>query len=267
MKIASIIHASLIVHTVLNHIARNATAWLNINYKVINTNSKNFHHPQSYYHPSCFLNPVATTRSATTEIWSKKQQNSDSDNSNNKIKTNNSKKKKVKNNENETSATLSIKPIRINKVLKIKHSRRETDTLISKGLIKVNNKVISLGCKVIPYKDKIKVNGVNIKHWEQYILNDDSINDTIDLFQENNNGKKKKGSKQEQGKHEYIKYWKPKGVQCSIDPSVENNILQRIQEKDRYTPKRRIFPVGYLDRDTSGKVYGTYNYFNSSFFY
>merc|ERR1711862_914745 len=68
MKIASIIHASLIVHTVLNHIARNATAWLNINYKykVINTNSKTFHHPQSYYHPSYFLNPVATTRSSTT---------------------------------------------------------------------------------------------------------------------------------------------------------------------------------------------------------
>lgn len=264
MKITGIIRFSLTIHIVLNHIARNATAWLSKNYHVTNICGKTFH--QSYYHPSHFLNP--TTTSTKTSIWSKKQQNNDSinnNNNNNKIKTNNnSKKKKVvtkitnynSNDSTSTLSSLSIKPIRINKVLKIKYSRRETDTLISKGLITVNNKIIKLGCKVIPYKDKIKVNGANIKHWEQYIINnDDGINDSIDLFQDNVSEKmKKKKGKQEQGKHEYIKYWKPKGVQCSIDSSIENNILQRIQQKDRYIPKRRIFPVGYLDRDTSGLI-------------
>ena len=156
--------------------------------------------------------------------------------------------------------SLSIKPVRINKVLKQKHSRRETDALINQGLVKVNNKPISLGHKVTPYKDKIKVNGVNIKHWEQYIVNDDDFNENL-LQMEDGNKKKKKAQRQ----HEYIKYWKPKGVQCSIDPSIENNILRRIQEKDRFIPKRRVFPVGYLDRDTSGKLFHVM-YFNLSHF-
>merc|ERR1711862_416742 len=89
--------------------------------------------------------------------------------------------------------------------------------------------------------DKVKVNGMNIKGWERFIL----VNDDDD-----NKPRKKK----QVIEHEYIKYWKPKGVICSTDTSIKNNIVDRIQMKDGYIPKRRIFPVGRLDRDASGLI-------------
>jgi pseudouridine synthase len=48
---------------------------------------------------------------------------------------------------------------------------------------------------------------------------------------------------------EYIKYWKPIGVTCTCDRRVPGNLVDAI---DPGRLRRRVFPVGRLDRDTSG---------------
>jgi 23S rRNA pseudouridine2604 synthase len=47
----------------------------------------------------------------------------------------------------------------------------------------------------------------------------------------------------------YIKYWKPRGVTCTTDPSVRDNIVQRVNH-----PSARVFMVGRLDKDSSGLI-------------
>lgn len=46
----------------------------------------------------------------------------------------------------------------------------------------------------------------------------------------------------------YLKYWKPKGVVCTTDESVANNIIDAIGHR------QRIFPVGRLDKDSTGLI-------------
>lgn len=52
---------------------------------------------------------------------------------------------------------------------------------------------------------------------------------------------------------EYIKYWKPSGVICTTDRSIAENILDAV-ESDGYRPKFRVYPIGRLDKDTSGLI-------------
>lgn len=53
---------------------------------------------------------------------------------------------------------------------------------------------------------------------------------------------------------EYVKYWKPRGVTCTTDQKIPYNIIDEIQ-RDGYNPKHRVYPVGRLDKDTSGKLW------------
>merc|ERR1712083_860230 len=52
---------------------------------------------------------------------------------------------------------------------------------------------------------------------------------------------------------EYIKYWKPKGIICTTDMNIKHNIIDRIKS-DGYRPKHRVYPVGRLDKDTTGLI-------------
>lgn len=96
-------------------------------------------------------------------------------------------------------------------------SRREADRLIEAGEVKVNGKVASLGEKIDPDKDKIKVSEKVHKDREKLV--------TIALN-------------------------KPKGYVCSVrrtqyDPKIVTDLVNLPE---------RLFPVGRLDKETTGLI-------------
>lgn len=144
--------------------------------------------------------------------------------------------------------------IRLNKVFKATHSRREADKLIASGRVRVNgHDVIEKGgFKVIPFRDIVELDGVTVKGWEGMngIMINGVINERLDQSNASNNNKQRDILRRS---FEYIKYWKPIGVICTTDPKIKNNIIDAIH-KDGYRPKHRIYPVGRLDKETSGLI-------------
>jgi 23S rRNA pseudouridine2604 synthase len=124
------------------------------------------------------------------------------------------------------------KRVRLNKVFKATHSRRGADDLIASGRVTINDLPVESkgGTFVIPFKDVVKLDGKAVTGWED--LN------VVEGATEN---------------FEYVKYYKPRGVTCTTDQSIEGNIIDEIAY-DGYRPKHRIFPVGRLDKDTSGLI-------------
>jgi len=49
----------------------------------------------------------------------------------------------------------------------------------------------------------------------------------------------------------YLKYWKPKGVTCTADKTVKNNII-KTGGFDLFP--QRLFTVGRLDKDSTGLI-------------
>lgn len=95
-------------------------------------------------------------------------------------------------------------------------SRREADRLIAEGLVKVNGKVVTeLGTKIDPTKDKVEVDAKQMKAEKKLV---------------------------------YIALNKPKGYVCSMKPTREDpNIVT-----DLINLPERIYPVGRLDKETTG---------------
>ena len=161
----------------------------------------------------------------------------------------------LKNSNNEYTNDDNL--VRLNKVLKETHSRREADALIKSGRITINGKSIDargdgMGVRVIPFVDTVELDGVTITGWEQ-------MNGFFPPPQ-----KKQQHQHQHQHQHqlsktkknffEYIKYWKPKGVTCTTEKSVKSNIIDTLKKRHGYNPKHRVYPVGRLDKDTTGKL-------------
>ena len=108
--------------------------------------------------------------------------------------------------------------VRINKYLsEIGYcSRRQADKLIQQGRIMVNSKEAVMGYKV-QNDDVIHVDGEKIKH--------------------------------KKSKRIFIALNKPKGVVCTTNSGVEeNNIIDFIKFRER------IFPIGRLDKTTTGLI-------------
>jgi 23S rRNA pseudouridine2604 synthase len=106
--------------------------------------------------------------------------------------------------------------IRINKFF-TEHgicSRREADRLIEAGVITINGRVAKLGDQVT-IEDVIARNG-NVIPWGKAPV--------------------------------YIKYHKPVGVTTTTESHVERNIITEIGHPER------IFPIGRLDKDSSGLI-------------
>lgn len=95
-------------------------------------------------------------------------------------------------------------------------SRRKADELIEAGVISVNGKVVSeLGTKVDPAKDEIRYNGERLQR-EQMV---------------------------------YILLNKPKDyITTTDDPQERRTVMQLVAK----ATKERIYPVGRLDRNTTG---------------
>jgi pseudouridine synthase len=62
-----------------------------------------------------------------------------------------------------------------------------------------------------------------------------------------------KDSNSEPQLFEYIKYWKPIGITCTTDRRIQDNLIDALKY-DGCNPECRIFPVGRLDKDTSGII-------------
>ena len=139
--------------------------------------------------------------------------------------------------------------IRLNKCLKGTHSRRQADALIVEGRVRVNGEVGFPGQRVQPNQDIITLDGTPVDQWEE--LNTFHDNDDDDAGDAGADMKK----------FTYIKYWKPRGVTCTTDISIPSNIIHAIQQSPRCTNaqkklqcKHRIFPVGRLDKDSTGLI-------------
>ena len=101
-------------------------------------------------------------------------------------------------------------------------SRREADKLIEQRRVTINGVVAQMGSKV-SYNDEIMLNGMLI------------------TAQGKVEGKQKK--------HIYIVFNKPRGIVCTTDTEREkNNIIDFIKYPER------IFPIGRLDKDSSGLI-------------
>lgn len=95
-------------------------------------------------------------------------------------------------------------------------SRREADALISGGEIKVNGNIVKeLGTKITPFKDRVEYKGKLLKP-ERFV---------------------------------YILLNKPKNmITTNSDPQGRNTVLDAIKG----ATAERVFPVGRLDRNTTG---------------
>ncbi|MEJ2882840.1 pseudouridine synthase [Pedobacter sp. GR22-6] len=95
-------------------------------------------------------------------------------------------------------------------------SRRKADELIAAGVVSVNGEVVSeLGQKVDPFKDEIRYNGELLKREKRI----------------------------------YVLLNKPKDyITTTDDPQERKTVMQLVEKASR----ERIYPVGRLDRNTTG---------------
>lgn len=129
--------------------------------------------------------------------------------------------------------------IRLNKVLKATHSRREADRMIRAGRVTVNDETTT-GCMVVPYKDVVRLDGKIVSGWED-------MNAVVSTTKQHN-------SLLVGQNFEYVKYWKPRGIVCTTDRRIKDNIIDEIVRTGGYRPQHRVFPVGRLDKETSGLI-------------
>ncbi len=131
----------------------------------------------------------------------------------------------------------STSPVRLNKVFKATHSRREADRMIQEGRVAING-VVSYGDMVVPFKDVITLDGTPIRGWEEM----------------NGMDRPKSSEGCKETIFEYVKYYKPRGVVCTTDSRIKGNIIDALTRESGYQPKHRVYPVGRLDKDSSGLI-------------
>lgn len=98
-------------------------------------------------------------------------------------------------------------------------SRRKAEEYIEKGLVTVNDKVASLSTTV-EENDIVKLDGKIIETKIDYVV---------------------------------LLFNKPKGITCTTEHKVKDNIIDYINYKER------IFPIGRLDKDSQGLILLTNN--------
>ena len=100
-------------------------------------------------------------------------------------------------------------------------SRREADKLIEQNRVTINGKPSELGTRILP-GDEVWVDGKRIRS---------SAPNKTDRV--------------------YIAYHKPVGITCTTERHIAGNIIDAIGHK------KRIFPIGRLDKDSEGLIFLT----------
>ena len=156
--------------------------------------------------------------------------------------------------------------VRVNRVLCEKFSRREADRLVDERRVIINGAVAKHGDTVGP-EDFVKLDGKRVPFPHHRISVPASKEDrSSDL---GGSSSSSSGSSSEGGRGggggggrggsvgagtaTYILYNKPAGVECTTDRRVAGNIVDAVGHK------QRIFPVGRLDKDTTGAILLTTN--------
>jgi 16S rRNA U516 pseudouridylate synthase RsuA-like enzyme len=159
--------------------------------------------------------------------------------------------------------------IRLNKVFKATHSRRAADALIKSGRVSINDVIVygssdDVGTRVMPYRDVVKLDGRVVTGWEGMnammdpsSMEDDIMNAVADIDDDESLGERMRHKRNllrsTTSAFEYVKYHKPVGVTCTTDTRVPDNIVHSIRSRG-YVPRHRVYPVGRLDRETSGLI-------------
>ena len=155
----------------------------------------------------------------------------------------------------------------MNKVFKKTHSRREADKLLESGRIEVNGERVMQkgGFLVVPYVDEVKLDGKIVEGWEEMNgiqpppppprgnVNSKDLRRSITNNSDDKEHRRKQNTPISTKQFQYVKYWKPRGVTCTTDRKIPSNIIDAILS-DGYRPRHRIYPVGRLDKDTSGLI-------------
>ncbi|KAA8493254.1 23S rRNA pseudouridine [Porphyridium purpureum] len=129
--------------------------------------------------------------------------------------------------------------VRINKCFASFASRRESDRIVSAGRARINGKVAVNGARVRS-GDVVTLDGKKIdwerlvpaSDWKGAARRDEQEVDQVGVSDQ----------------FVYLKYWKPRGITCTTDRRIQGNIIDAIGHRER------IFPVGRLDKDSSGLI-------------
>lgn len=100
-------------------------------------------------------------------------------------------------------------------------SRREADKLIEQNRVTINGMPSELGTRILP-GDEVRVDGKRI--------HSSAVNKSDRV---------------------YIAYHKPVGITCTTERHIHGNIIDAIGHK------KRIFPIGRLDKDSEGLIFLT----------
>lgn len=176
-----------------------------------------------------------------------------------------------------SSSSPSSSGIRLNKVFKATHSRREADTLIESGRVCVNGVTVApdnMGMRVLPFRDVVTLDGNVVYGWEAMnAIVDEKTSNKIktnkqtdhagntNTINDDGNAVAASAADDHHQNHqlhsassfEYIKYYKPLGVTCTTDSRIKDNIIDSLLHHG-YQPRHRIYPVGRLDKETSGLI-------------
>jgi 23S rRNA pseudouridine2604 synthase len=146
--------------------------------------------------------------------------------------------------------------VRINKCFKNTASRREADRFLAEGRITINGATATAGDRVVP-GDKIcldsklvrwtAIPGLLAEAAAATAANSDS---TTAAAAADSTAVATAGAS---AGFVYLKYHKPVGVTCTTDTADATNILQ-CSGVDRAYKGQRLFPVGRLDKDSTGLI-------------
>ena len=132
--------------------------------------------------------------------------------------------------------TPQLQGVRINKVFTAKFSRRETDRLVADGRIGINGQPATPGDRVMA-GDSVTLDGKPF--------------DSASAFAEAAALLGGAAPSMEAGAaFVYLKYWKPRGVTCTTDLKVRDNLIDALG----FEGPERLFPVGRLDKDSEGLI-------------
>jgi len=134
--------------------------------------------------------------------------------------------------------------VRINKVFTEKFSRREADRIVEAGRVTINGRVAKPGDSV-DLKDFVKLDGKKVNF--PAVLTRRMVGATKSSSPTSSSSGKKSSQSAKSGPV-YIVYNKPSGVECTTDETVEGNIVAAVNHQ------QRVFPVGRLDKDTTGVI-------------